>query len=147
MAAIRQSISVGVLLFGSFAALVLASNSCGSGFTWEGTWSGKRNMPLKPGTPTYLANSLQRVTLTLKSNGEYELNASGVPHRGMYHISGKEGTLEQVTLLDRPTEPVPPVVMKANKDGTITLSSPDSFDSNAIILHRESQPTGSNVRT
>ena len=146
MAAIRRSISVAILILGSFGAAFYGAQTCGHTFNWEGTWEGKRGMALRPNTPTDIANSVQRIRLIIKPGGEYELDASGVPSRGAFHTSGNDATLEPVTLLDRNIENPKPIAVKANSDGTITLASPDSLDSKSIVLRRESQPTDSNVR-
>ena len=103
-------------------------------------------MPIKPGTGPSLENSIREVTLIIKSNGEYELSASGIPTTGIFKSSGKDATLEPVTRFGRATDNAQPVTMKANGDGTITLSSPDSLDPSPILLRRESQPTESDVR-
>lgn len=126
--------------------MYLAANGCRQGFDWQGDWVGQRNIATVPGAAPEIVNSIQRVTLTVKSNWDYELHASGVPSSGVFHAAGNEATLEQIKLLDRPVENAPAIKLKANQDGTITLSSPDSLDSGPILLHRESQPTGSNVR-
>src|SRR5262249_20609852 len=109
MAAIGRSISIRAFRTGSFADLFCFVTACGSGCTWERSWEGKRNMPLQPGTPVYLANSLQRWPLDLKPTGEYELHASGVPTRGLYPLSGKSGSLKPVTMMDRPTRDAKPI--------------------------------------
>src|SRR5438270_7936743 len=83
MAAIRRIIAFRAILAGSFGVLLFACLECHSGFNWEGRWQGERSISIVPGTPPFVANSLRRVTLTVKSNGEYELHASGVPSRGM----------------------------------------------------------------
>jgi len=142
MAAIRRSISFALLILGSFAAL----SGCQRDFPWEGSWRGTRTMAIRSGTGPSLENSIRRVTLTIKSNGEYELSASGVPSTGIFKSSGKTATLEPVTTFGQAAEDRQPVKIKANDDGTITMESPDTLDGSPILLRRESQPTESNVR-
>ena len=103
-------------------------------------------MQFTPGTTQDLQNSLKRVTLTLKPNGQFELDASGIPRDGVYETSGKEASLQTVNVFARPVENATTIKLKANEDGTITLQSPDTFDPHPIVLHRESQPPSSNVR-
>jgi hypothetical protein len=142
MAAISRSISFAALLLGSFGAVI----GCRPSFEWQGSWSGTRNLAIVPGTAPEVANSVRRVTLVIKENGEYELHTSGVPTGGFFHGSGKQATLEQITKFNVAQGSDKPITLTAKDDSTITLSSPDSFDSGPITLHRESQPTESNVR-
>jgi hypothetical protein len=102
-------------------------------------------MRLTPETSLALGNSLRHVTLTVK-NGEFELVASGVPRKGVFHSSGDAAQLETILLFNQDAPKQPPINLNANPDGTITLDSPDSFDSHAIVLRRESQPPAANVR-
>ena len=146
MAAIGRIIAVGALLIGSFGAVYFVASGCRSSFDWQGKWTGERTIEIVPGTPDYLQNSIRRVTLFVKENGEYELNASGVPSRGMFHASGRQATLEPVTKLDRPINGTSAIKVTANEDGTISLQAPDDYAPGPILLRREAQPPGSNVR-
>lgn len=146
MAAIGRIIALGAAIAGSFAALLAGLLGCSPSFNWEGTWKGNRAVQFVPGTGTDLQNSIKEVTLTMESNGQFELVASGIPRNGLFHPSGKSASLETVNLLGRAVDNAPVLHLKANEDGTITLDSPDDFDRSPIVLHRESQPPASNVR-
>src|SRR5688572_14692754 len=76
IAGIVRIISVAALL-----GLVLALVTCGSGFNFDGTWTGNRNIAPKDGDDPGIFRTMGQVDLTIAA-GRFELRETGVPFRG-----------------------------------------------------------------
>lgn len=123
--------------------LVLVAG-CSPSFDWSGSWTGNRNLPTKPGQNPSIAYTIGKVDLTIEPSGRFTLIEGGVPKTGTASLSDQKAELRIETYMDRPIARLgsgaeamnQPVILRAQKDGSITLVDPTGFDPAPIVLRR-----------
>lgn len=130
MAGILRIISVGVVLAG-----------CGPRLDVAGNWNGRRNIPGEKGADPVIVGNYNRVVLTIKPNGRFDLFDRGFPRSGTWERSGNGVVLTIDQLLGGPIragdpKPEPYRLTPTSKDKA-TLDGP----AGKVMLSRESQPS------
>ena len=127
-------------------ALVLASMGCGGpSFNFEGHWSGKRNLPRRPGDDDVILNTISKVDVDVKPDGKFDLFDAGMPKSGRYRTEGLKAFLKVETIMERPVEEHgtasvemnKEIQLMAQKDGSIVFSDPGAAWQEPVKLVRE----------
>ena len=131
---------------------ILSGGACGGPtFVFTGHWTGRRDLPKRPGDNEIILNSIAKVDLELRPNGQFELLEGGVPRSGTYRVDGRDAYLHVTQFMNRPIEDQgqtavklnQEIELKAQKDGSILLTDPAGFTKDSVKLTREkseSQP-------
>lgn len=113
---------------------------CGPGFDFTGTWKGRRSLEGAPDSDPVIVGNLNRVVLTVKPNGRFDLLDFGMPQAGTWRSSGLSANLQIDQVFDQPLrkgEQVDHPKLEAREDGTVAFASKRGL----VILKRESQPS------
>lgn len=139
IAGIVRIISVAALL-----ALVLVLVTCGSGFNFDGTWKGNRNLPPLPDEQLGLSRTLGEVELKIEA-GRFELQETSIPFRGTVRYEDGKAILTIDTRFDTPVEKEPKeiqeqireIVITPREDGKVEYVNPASAFPEPLALERE----------
>ena len=137
MVGIRMSIPLAFLAVGLVA--------CGSPAPkWVGEWQGEQEGLVRADKDDAIANTLKRVTLTVKEDATFTLVKGGIPYQGTISFGHQESTLQVTSLMDRRLSPgitFKPIVLALQKDGTVTVTDPNDFHRPPVVLRKFSEKT------
>jgi hypothetical protein len=125
----------------------LAVVGCGRTFDYTGQWSGKRDIPLKPGDNEVILNTIAKVELTMHPNGRFDLLEGGIPKDGTYRTDGMKAHLKVERFMQRPIEEQGETAVKMNQeilleaqsDGSLVFTDPAGFQQESVRLIRKSE--------
>jgi hypothetical protein len=117
---------------------VLAALGCGPRTDFNGTWKGRRDLKGSPGADPVIVGNLNRVELTLKPNGRFDLFDFGFPRSGTWTSSGDAANLTIDQNFDRrnANDMNSGLTLKSMGKDTAEFQS----DAGKVILKRELQP-------
>lgn len=141
IAGIVRSISAATV-----AALVLALVGCGSGFSYQGTWKGNRNLEPKPGENPAIIRTLGQVTLIVDGMG-FKLVEAGINMEGTLRYEDGKAYLKIESRLGMSVENEPKevrdqlreIVLTPRPDGNLDFFDPGGFFTEPVTLKREKE--------
>ena len=119
IAGIVRSISVALCL-----GMVLVLAGCSSGFNFNGTWKGNRNLAVKPGENPFVVGTLGQVNLII-DRVSFKLTEAGIPMEGTVRYEDGKALLRIETRLGTPITKEPPEIQEIFKQEILLTPRPD----------------------
>ena len=123
----------------------LAGAGCGSSLSpYVGTWRGARTIPNRDQVPEAIRNTLERITVEVRTDGTFRLEDAGIVSEGDARPDPQRLLLIVKTRLDMPVERTgfgksetnQPIELRKQPDGSLLFFDPAGFDARPIPLRK-----------
>ena len=126
---------------------LLALCGCGGAHQWYGEWQGDLQLVGNRIPDDPVKATINRIRLTLKPDGSFEMVRSGIPETGDFRSGGDRAFLTIKTRFGQPVSLSGPGTQAMNrdltldwqKDDSLLFTDPAGFDTHPVLLDRKAQ--------